>query len=235
MTLILALSCKDGVVMSSDGQMTIGLIRETAQKINQIEGSTILWAASGAVGYIQKIAHIISRLPVEARAEGLEAVCFPLKHRILELRTDALNKHRRLYGSGSDERAEGADLILADFKESPQVLHIDMDCDEERMEEFGFGASGIGHDFAHTLLKGYNIRELSLPAATALAYRVLDRTISVGAYGLGYPIDLWNIKKDKKPDNIVAHHLTHTEVDGIADAVRIWQSAEYDLFRQRFP
>lgn len=235
MTLILALACKDGVVMSSDGQVTIGLIRETARKIKQIEGTTVLWGASGTVGYIQKIEQIISRLPVEARAEGLEAIGPLLKNHLLELREDALKKHRRLYGSGSDGRAEGADLILVDFKESPQILRINFDCNDERLEEFGFGASGIGHDFAHTLLKGYDIKELSLPAGTALAYRVLDKTITVGAYGLGYPIDLWNIKKDKKSNKTIAHHFTHAEVDGIDDAVRLWQSAESDLFRQRFP
>jgi proteasome beta subunit len=235
MTLILALSCKDGVVMASDGQVTSGLIRETTQKIKQIEGTTILWGASGTVGYIQKIEKIISRLPVEAKAEGLDAICFPLKNRILELREGALNKHRKLYGTGSDVRAEGADLILADLKESPQILHIDVDCDDERMEEFDFCASGIGHDFAHTLLKGYSIRELSLSAATALAYRVLNKTIAVGAYGLGYPIYLWKIEKDKKSRNITVHQFTRVEVDGISDVVSLWQSAESDLFRQHFP
>jgi len=221
--------------MASDGQMTIGLIRETLQKIKQIEGTTVLWGASGDVGYIQKIERIISRLPVEARAEGLEAICSILKNRILELRAEALNKHRRLYGPGSDERVGGADLIVADFKESPQILHVNIDCDDERMDEFGFGATGIGHDFAHTLLKGYSIKELSLLAGTALAYRVLDRTITVGAYGLGYPIDLWNIKKDKDSNKTTVHHFIHAEVDGVADAVRLWQSAEFDLFRQQFP
>lgn len=235
MTLILALSCKDGVVMASDGQMTTGLIRETVQKIKQIDRAEVLWGASGSVGYIQKIESIMLGLPIEAQTEGLEAICPILKNRILELRQDTLNKHRKLYGTGRDREAQGADLILADFKESPQILHIDIDCDDERTEEFGLCASGIGHDFAHTLLKGYDIRKLSLPATTALAYRVLDRTIAVGAYGLGYPIDLWNIKKEKKSNKTVVHHFDHTEVDGIADTVRIWQSSESDLFRQRFP
>ena len=58
---------------------------------------------------------------------------------------------------------------------------------------------------------------------------------SVGAYGLGYPIDLWKIEKDKESNNTTVHHFTRVEVGGISDAVGLWQSAESDLFRQYFP
>ncbi len=89
------------------------------------------------------------------------------------------------------------------------------------MDKFGFGASGLGHDFAHTLSKGYNIRELSLSAAIALAYRILERTIDVGVYRQDYPIDLWNLKKDKDSNQTMVHQFSHAEVGGIVDAVRL--------------
>ncbi len=62
MTLVIALNCKDGIIMASDGQATVGssggLVRVEAEKIFKVNDTT-LFGASGSVGNIQRSLEII--------------------------------------------------------------------------------------------------------------------------------------------------------------------------------
>jgi proteasome beta subunit len=53
--------------------------------------------------------------------------------------------------------------------------------------------AGNGDLFAYALLQKYQGRSLTPEKAAILAYKVIEETIEVGAYGLGPPIDVWQI------------------------------------------
>ncbi len=86
-----------------------------------------------------------------------------------------------------------ADFIFAEFfSNKPELLHINVFGSPEWMTDRPFVA-GNGDLFAYALLSKYQKQCLRLKQASLLAYKVIDEAIAVGAYGLGGPIDLWQI------------------------------------------
>ena len=149
MTLIIALACRDGVVLGSDGQATTfstgGPIRRNISKIKYL-GDNKLWGASGSVGMIQKIESAFTALPREILNAPLSEN--QLRQAILTnahaIRAQELNRHRSLHGPGRDAEAGVADILIVENLNSPRIWHINPDCADEFLEEFGYGASGSG-------------------------------------------------------------------------------------------
>lgn len=233
MTLIIGLACKDGVILASDGQATTsstgGPIRMTMSKIKYL-GNHKLWGASGSVGMIQKIESVFGNLPKEIlnaplSEPQLRQTIFQNAHTI---RAQELERHRALYGSGRDAEAGVADLLIIEYQGNPRIWHITPDCADEFLEEFGYGTSGSGDIFAHTLLKNFKIKEFSLEQGALIAYRVLRDAIDIGAFGLGEPIDIWVIDKD----GIRQKH--ENEMLALRDAYTTWIEAEEENFKRLF-
>ena len=65
---------------------------------------------------------------------------------------------------------------------------------------------GNGDLFAYALLQKYQGRRLTLEKAAILAYKVIEEAIEVGAYGLGPPIDVWQVT-EKGLKNLAADEL----------------------------
>lgn len=235
MTLIISLACKDGVILASDGQATTfstgGPIRRTISKIKHL-GENKLWAASGTVGMIQKIETAFNGFPKEILNAPLTEP--QLRQAILKnahtLRATELQRHRDLYGQGRDMEAEVADLIIVESQGSPRIWHINADCVDEFLEEFGYGTSGSGDIFAHTLLKNFKLKDLSVDQGCLIAYRVLRDAIDIGAFGLGEPIDIWVID-----NNNGVKQKTQFEMFALRDSYASWMEAEEETFRNLFP
>lgn len=233
MTLIISLACKDGAILASDGQVTFfstgGPIRRTISKIKRL-GEHKLWAASGTVGMIQKIETVFNALPKEILNAPLTEP--QLRQAILQnahtLRAQELQRHRSLHGLGRDIEAGVADLLIVEYQGTPRIWHITPDCVDESLEEFGYGVSGSGDVFAHTLLKNFKIKEFSVEQGCLIAYRVLRDAIDIDAFGLGEPIDIWVIDKggvkQKPPPEILA----------LRDSYAIWMEAEEVTFSNLF-
>jgi 20S proteasome alpha/beta subunit len=233
MTLIISLGCKDGVILASDGQATTfstgGPIRRTISKIKHL-GEHKLWAASGTVGMIQKIETVLSNLPKEILNTPLTEP--QLRQAILQnahaLRVQELQRHRSLHGQGRDMEAGVADLLIVEYQGNPRIWHINPDCIDEFLEEFGYGTSGSGDVFAHTLLKNFKVKDLSIDQGCLIAYRVLRDAINIGAFGLGEPIDIWVI------DNNGVKQKSQSEMLALRDSYAIWMEAEEETFRNLF-
>lgn len=234
MTLIISLACKDGVILASDGQATTfstgGPIRRTITKIKYL-GENKLWAASGTVGMIQKIEMVFSNLPKEIlNAPLIEP---QLRQAILQnayaLRAQELQRHRSLHGQGRDMEAGVVDLLIIEYQGNPRIWHINPDCVDEFLEEFGYGTSGSGDIFAHTLLKNFKIKDLLVEQGCLIAYRVLREAINIGAFGLGEPIDIWVI------NNSGVKQKSQSEMFALRDSYAIWMEAEEETLRNLFP
>ena len=62
MTLIVGVPAQDGVVLGSDGQVTAGTVRTTADKIFRLNDHAV-WAAAGELALIQRVAERIEGFP----------------------------------------------------------------------------------------------------------------------------------------------------------------------------
>jgi len=94
---------------------------------------------------------------------------------------------------------------------------------------FGYGCSGSGDIFAHTLLKHYKVREFEVKQGALVAYRVIRDAIDVGAFGLGEPIDIWIM------DGQSIRQMSPDEMLALRDAYSTWMEAELETFRKLFP
>ncbi len=234
MTLVIVLACKDGIVMASDGQVTTissgGPIRQMGAKIKQI-GQSTLWSGSGEVGFIQKVEKAIERFPFELKNAGIDEIKSQIIRVIHKIRKDALDLHTGLHGS--EKGASSADLLFADCKDGiPKILHVNADVKDTELQEFGYGATGIGDTFAYTILMNYYVNIFSVDLGKVLAYRVIKDAMEVGAFGLGEPIDIWTITQVKEKDKkiVKACRVEKEEMEAIRDTCNSWKAVEAEIF-----
>jgi len=239
MTLIIALACRDGIVMASDGQATGGSaggpIRMPIQKIYPINDH-VLFGASGSVGTIQRIRAVILSLSQELNKEWDFDLMEKVRTSLFGVYKNEINRHRAFYqGTPMEDirRAPVADVLLCNFlrkgdNEQKIIWHIAYDCSDEMEDEIGYGCTGNGDVFAHTLLKNYPVKELDVEKGKVVAYRVIKEAIEIGAYGLGEPIDIWTITKEE------CRQLSKEELMGLEDTYSLWKEMERELFEKIF-
>ena len=239
MTLVVALICNDGIVMASDGQVTLqssgGPVRQSAIKIKRF-GESILWSGSGEVGFIQKIDRALNGLPNESKKRSIEELRQQIIDIIYTQRHRALVRSRELHGKEEgDRKASYADTLFCAYeKGKPKIIHITADAKDEDLEEFGYAASGIGDTFAYTLLRGRDIKSLSCDEGKVLAYKVIRESIDVGAFGLGEPIDIWVISETevKGKETIKICRVPEEEIAAIHDVYTSLKQAEEEIFKK---
>jgi 20S proteasome alpha/beta subunit len=229
MTLIIALNCKDGIVMASDGQATGysagGPIRHEVKKIFKI-GENVIFGASGSIGTIQKSLEII-----QAFSKDLSGgLTFNLKDRIRQklfpLMKNELERHKTFHGE--PDGAPIADILLCVLNQdgSCKIWHIAPDCSDELLDDIGYGCTGNGDVFAYTILKIFYVKDLDIERGKLIAYRVIKEAIEIGAYGLGGPIDIWSLDKKGQIKN-----ATPEEIMALHDSYLSWKEAESELFK----
>lgn len=237
MTLIIALACKYGIVMASDGQATSGssggFVRRPISKIKQ-NGNKVLWGGSGSVGMLQKISSVFEGLQQDISTKSIfePQIKQTVLQSLFNIRKNELERHRGLYGLYGPEKEQRetqvADLLIAEFGEngSHKIWHVNPDCCDELVEEFGYGCTGNGDIFAYSSLKNFNVKELSTNEGALLTYRVIRDAIEVGAFGLGEPIDIWVVNKDG------IKRLDKEHMLAIRDTCSLWFEAERETFKK---
>jgi 20S proteasome alpha/beta subunit len=239
MTLIIALACKDGIVMASDGQVTAssagGPIRIPGQKIYQVTDN-VLFGASGSLGVIQRAYQVVKSLESVLNNDwGSMEVREGVRRSLFEIYKNELDRHREFYKGTPYEdirHAPPADILLCKYREGidgtveRRIWHIAMDCSDEFLDELGYGCTGIGDVFAHTLLRRYPVKDLDVERGKLIAYRVLKEAMEVGAYGLGEPIDIWVISKQG------VRRLKRGELEALEDTYSAWRRVEMEIFER---
>ncbi|KIE57798.1 hypothetical protein A946_11245 [Methylacidiphilum kamchatkense Kam1] len=227
MTLILVLPAQDGIVMASDGQITLGMVRWPGQKIQRLNNRCI-WAASGELALIQLVEERLRTLPLDAPIPQLRnSICQITRQCVTELlqldfRTGFLPKDPNLLLQLL--QLHPGDFVFAEVTPSPGVLHVLLNGTAEWITDRPF-ASGSGDMFAYALLQKYQGLALDVRRASLLAYKVLEEAIAVGAYGLGPPIDLWQVTSGG------IKQLGESERAALEDAARVLREEEINLLR----
>jgi len=238
MTLIIALACKDGIVMASDGQATGGSaggpVRMPIKKIFKIN-ENVLFGAAGNVGIIQKSRDVTYSFSTKLEEEWNYYLMEEVKKALFGVYKNEINRHRAFYEGTPQEdirNAPIADVLLCNFtkgeKDQKIIWHIASDCSDIMEDEIGYGCTGNGDVFAHTLLKNYPIKELEVEKGKLVAYRVIKEAIEIGAFGLGEPIDVWIITEEG------CKQLCEEEIMALEDAFNTWKEAERELFEKIF-
>lgn len=196
MTLVVAVKCKDGVVMASDTQgvsMTSNnvAIKFTIKKTYRVGRNTI-FGASGALSLIQRAKEIF-----DAHAKELDAgITTKLRDQIIgemfPMMQKAVERHRWYYNKADNEGAPIVDTIA--LVRSPDkeyhIWHIAKDCNEEFLDDVGYATSGSGDVFMHTLLKGYEYSKWTVDEASKSLEELINSAIKIGAFGIGGEVEI---------------------------------------------
>jgi 20S proteasome alpha/beta subunit len=224
MTLILAIPTKNGVIIASDGQVTLGAVRYPEKKIKQLN-EYCLWSASGELALIQRVEELISKFP--NKEQPLNTIRDPISKIIKDALTILLQNDFRtqFINPPSAEnllQLHPGDFIFVEyFNKDPKVLHILSNGTAEWITKTF--ASGSGALFAYALLQKYQDRKLDIQKASLLAYKVIEESIEVGSWGLGLPIDIWQINKDG------SKNLTVDDISALADSAKVLREGEVRL------
>jgi 20S proteasome alpha/beta subunit len=223
MTLIVAIPAEDGVVFGSDTQVTTGSVRASATKIFPFGGHT-LWGASGELAVIQRVAE--SMEGIANKDESLAALRDPLSHIVRDAVQTLLGLDFRTQFVGQDPNAllglHPADFLFVECRDTPRVLHV-LSTGISEWVEGRFTATGNGDLFAHALLAKYARARLSCDHAKLLAFKVIEEAIQVGAYGLGPPIDIWEVTESGP------RQATAEEIAGLEDSARLLREQEVEM------
>jgi proteasome beta subunit len=222
MTLILTIPAIDGKVMASDGQVTVWLVRSSAQKIEKLN-PRCLWAASGELALIQRVQERMVTLSPDAPLPNLRDQIGQIVNQCvseligLDFRTRFLPQDPNLL-----LQLHPGDFVFAEASPEMPILHVLVNGTPEWIRDRMF-ASGSGDLFAYALLQKYQRKKLTLLQASLLAYKVIEEAIAVGAYGLGAPIDVWHIQQNG------IKQLPKDEIAALEDACRSLREAEIEL------
>jgi 20S proteasome alpha/beta subunit len=230
MTLVVALACKDGVVLASESQATFSIApnvyaRREAIKIKPL-GNDKLWGASGAEALVQKVEQdfsILEELHVNFSFSDTSALtAFRDTH--TQIAGDAIRRHSQTLGQ-LNAPPPTVSLIIVGYENSqPKIWliaenSIDMFCEQQ-----GCQAIGGGIAFAVPMLGQYTFSEYGIEAGSLIAYKVLTESIAVSAFGIGGPINIWTINENGP------HQLNESELDRLAGAYEWWtRTAEEDF------
>lgn len=216
MTLISALICTDGIVMASDGQSTFptaaGFMRLPSEKIKKI-GERVLWGGAGDVGLLQKIEITLCNLKPEIWAR-------PIGRLRPDIRAGALGEQKASATTFLPVVKEfpqpTAHVLFAGYdKGTPWILEIDPNGSDTQLEGYGFAAVGSGAHFVYGVLSGFGKHTWTLETGKILSYKIIHEAINVAAFGLGPPLQMWELPKGGAPTPVA-------NIAGIRDAYESW-------------
>jgi len=213
MTIILAIPTKNGLILASDGQITSGEIRTYGKKIKKLN-NYCLWGAAGREALIQRVEEKLSNL------SNKEKPLCEIRDELAQIVKNCIVDLFRLDGQPPQE-----DFVFTEWREDPTILHITSGGTPEWIKTGPFGI-GIGRIFVHALLEKYHELipdKIDIDKGTLLAFKVIEEAIEVGAYGLGLPIDIWQITREG------VKNLTQNEINNLKNKCSELRRLEIDL------
>lgn len=212
MTLIVGLVCTNGIVMGAESASIdpLSQTKLTVNKIQRMGKYPILFAASGAGGFIQQVTEDLNDLKLSQSAKfstirrNIQKACLP-----------ALEQAKnRIYVPGyGDEKMRNAILFGCIHGNKPFLLEIAANGEDMVYDDnYGnFWAIGCGNTLAIAFMRTHlnTIRDLQL--GKILAYRVLEDSIELSDVGLAKPIHLQTLTLDRSVNKLGEQELKKLE------------------------
>jgi 20S proteasome alpha/beta subunit len=224
MTLIVVFPAKDGIIIGSDTQVTQGFTRYSVSKINAFSDNC-LWAASGVDTIIQPVKDAVENIQNDFPLNELHS---EISQSITECMTNLLRLDMRSqwYQQDIDSllKLHEGEFIFAEYNENKShIVHFWNNGSFDVIKNRPY-AMGSGSLFAFALLSKYQNESLDSDMASVVVYDVLEEAISVGAYGIGLPIEVCKIDNDG---------ITPMDIPTLARSANILREKERDLVKNK--
>lgn len=225
MTLVLALRCRDAIVLASDGQVTADTAgqptRQPTQKLFEI-GDRIAWGAAGSAGLQQTLLEELGNLN-----GALDGTAARVRER---LASSVIPVQQRAVDSYVPQPGTDPPLLICLFcwfdEDGPRILEIPRTGGDHQFHD-RFAAIGTGEifaKFAMASLTGLAPDGLDLEQAKMVAYRAVADAIDVAAVFLGPPIQMYVLDREG------ARPVPREEIDGcLADSVDTWKARQFEV------
>lgn len=231
MTLVIAVACRDGIVLASDGQATCDAAgqptRQPARKLFDI-GGRIAWGSAGSAGLQQTVGAELAQLngrtddPAQMRRRLASAV---IPHQQRAVRDFVPH-------DGADPPELACLFCWWDPQRGPVLLTVPRTGSDHQFHE-DFAAIGSGDIFAAFSMRSvahFGTRHLGLQQAKMVAYKAVADAIEVAAVYLGPPIQIYEVT------DAGARRVAGEEVDGaLADAVSLWKVRQRETLGELGP
>lgn len=79
----------------------------------------------------------------------------------------------------------------------------------------------------YAVLSGFGTHRWTLKTGKVISYKVIHEAINVAAFGLGPPIQMWELPKGQAP-----RRLTDPEIRGIGDTYGSWVQVQLEELAQ---
>lgn len=197
MTLIVAISCKDGVVIACDSassDVEIG-IKQPCDKIKRIGTLPILFGGSGDVGLLQKFDECLTPLSLKPTLkktrQDIKALVIPELKQSAEL-------HVPYPQQGFHQPPIAVLLFTGIHNRKPWILEIERDGRDTLYDEAlgDFAAIGSGKPWAQAVFRPHLMTPRDLNLGKIFAFRVLEDSINLAAAFLSKPIFMYTITLD---------------------------------------
>ena len=223
MTLVLAIRCREGVVLASDGQATTDAAgqptRLAVQKLFAL-GGRIAWGAAGSVGLQQALAERL-----DAVADRVLEAADPraaLVDAVIPIQQKALRDFVPHPGAQPPDLA--CVFCWLDTSGAPRIFSIPRTGSDHQLHD-GHAAVGTGDifaDFAMVSIAHLGTPDLTTEQAKMVALKAIADAISVAAVYLGPPIQMSVVTRAG------VHEVPRTELEGgpLSDSVDAWKARQ---------
>lgn len=226
MSLIAAIPAKDGIVLASDTMFNLGQYRQSAPQIHQLN-ARVCWTAVGEYSLIQRVGALYGAF--QESNQSLRELSLQLAGVIKACVRDLLGVDFRteIYAQnmGAIAQLHRADFLFAEWTNSPVLLHLSVVGSPEWIIDRPY-LLGSGDAFAGVILNKYKDLTFTVQSASVLAYRIVEETMDTGIFGLGGPLDVWQLN-DAGPKK-----LTESEVEKVKDTVQTVRKHEIAVFEK---
>jgi 20S proteasome alpha/beta subunit len=223
MTVVLALRCRDGIVLAADSQITDSArgLSYPAQKLHPF-GATAAWGGSGARAVLLEAQDLFDECA--SAVLGADNLGRAVQERVVPL----LQHHYQTFieqvpGESASGATPATYVMVAGYAQGePFIVDIDPHGLIGRYEEVGFHAIGSGSAMAQqagTLLAHFKMTDRDVDLGVVAAVRVLD-ALRVSSPSIGGPVDVCRLTADH------ADMLSDEEITSVRDRVRRWTDLE---------
>jgi 20S proteasome alpha/beta subunit len=217
-TIAIAISCPEGVVLASDSMGHARRIATRLKKIQVIDEHNISVAASGSEFMTQAALNGARKHPRSADVTPM-AIAGVIEGILRDAR------ERPLPPADPDDASPHCAefLITAWIADGPSLIHIPDDLAAIECIDKPFVAVGSAHDFAHVVyetLAHHFESPLTLTQAKMLAYRIINTVCLVSSWGVGPPVQMSVVTKDG------AALVGSAALEGLSAEVARWLAVE---------
>jgi 20S proteasome alpha/beta subunit len=221
MTLVLAVRCRDGVVLASDGQATTDAAgqptKQPTLKLFDVD-ARIAWGAAGSVGLQQTLLDELRGVDL-GRREG-SALRRALAALVIPIQQEAL---RDYVPQPASEPPDLACIFAWYDRDGPWILSVPRTGSDHQFHPrySAIGSGDIFADFAMASVAHLGTADLGLEHAKMVAYKAIADAIDVAAVYVGPPIQMYVVTAAG------ARPVPRTEIEGeLAGSVDAWKGRQ---------